>query len=173
MAVDPAAFFGTPLVGRRGGGGARPRRALRVRGRATMPKTAAGLRSTIETYLTEANIPFRDRGDRMSVRRGSTAVFIKPAQWSGQHTVVELLCPVLVDVEVDRGLLDKLNELNKQLYFGKAYWHDRGVWLAHNLLGDHVDRDELLAAVGMIVTVADKLDDELKAAFGGTRWIDS
>ena len=47
------------------------------------------------------------------------------------------------------------------------------VLLSHNMIGDNVDRDELLAAVGVLGTVADRLDDELKKEFGGTRWIDS
>ena len=44
------------------------------------------------------------------------------------------------------------------------------VWIAHNLLGDHLDSDELIASVGMMAVVADHLDDELKARFGGQRW---
>jgi hypothetical protein len=138
-----------------------------------MPTSVDELRTTIESFLSEANVPFRDRGNRLSVRRGSSAVFIKPTRWGEEHTVVELLSPVLNDVESSNELLAKLNELNMALYFGKAYWHDRSVWIAHNLLGDHIDRDELIAAVGMMGTVADKLDDDLKARFGGTRWIDS
>ncbi len=137
-----------------------------------MPTNIVQLRATIEQYLTEVNIPFRDRGNRISVRRGSTAVFVRPAEWAGGHSVCELLCPVLSDVESSHGLLEKLNELNMSLYFGKAYWHDRGVWLAHNLLGDHLDRDEMIAALGIMSTVADKLDDELKDRFGGKRWIE-
>jgi hypothetical protein len=100
-------------------------------------------------------------------------VFIRANVWAEQHTVVELLSPVLADIEETPALLARLNDINKGLYFGKAYWHDRGVWIAHNLLGDHVDRDELLAAVGVLGTVADRLDDDLKKEFGGTRWIDS
>jgi hypothetical protein len=138
-----------------------------------MAQTVEELRTTIEGYLKEANVPYRDRGPRLSVRRGSSAVFIRPNVWAEQHTVVELLSPVLADIEETPGLLARLNEINKGLYFGKAYWHDRGVWIAHNLLGDHVDRDELLAAVGVLGTVADRLDDDLKKEFGGTRWIDS
>ncbi len=131
------------------------------------------LRKTIESYLTEANIPFTDRGARVSVRHGSCAVFIKPTEWQGGHTIVELLAPVLSHVDCTEGLLKELNDQNMRLYFGKAYWHDHTVWIAHNLLGDHVDRDELIAAVGMIVSVADRIDDELKSRFGGTRWIES
>ena len=138
-----------------------------------MSQSIQELRQTIEQYLNEGNVPFRDRGPRISVRRGSSAVFIRPNLWAEQHTVVELLSPVLADIDESPALLSRLNEINKGLYFGKAYWHDRGVWIAHNLLGDHVDRDELLAAVGVLGTVADRLDDDLKSEFGGTRWIDS
>ena len=138
-----------------------------------MSEAVDELRETIEDYLDEANIPYTDRGPRLSVRHGSSAVFIKPGEWAGGHTIVEMLAPVLSHVDCTDGLLRKLNELNTTLYFGKAYWHDNAVWIAHNLLGDHVDRDELVAAVGMIVSVADKLDDELKTQFGGTRWIES
>jgi hypothetical protein len=138
-----------------------------------MAITVAELRTAIEEILTAANVPFRDRGERLSVQRGSSAVFIKPTTWTGGHTLVEIVSPVLADVERTPALLERLNELNMSLYFGKAYWHERGVWLAHNLLGDHVDAEEIIAAVGMLSTVADKLDDDLKAKFGGTRWIDT
>jgi hypothetical protein len=138
-----------------------------------MPTNIAELRKTVENFLSEANIPFRERGDRISVRRGSSAVFLRPTTWADQHSMVELLVPVLSNIERTPALLERLNDLNMSLYFGKAYWHDSGVWLAHNLLGDHVDRDELIAAVGMLGTAADKIDDDLKAEFGGTRWIDS
>jgi hypothetical protein len=138
-----------------------------------MSSTVESLRETLEQFLTDANIPFRDRGERLSVRRGSTAVFIRPKRLADEHTVVELLCPVLSDVPVSEALLLRLNEVNMSLYFGKAYWHERAIWLAHNLLGDRVDSGELLAALGLLATVADRLDDDLQESFGGTRWIDS
>jgi hypothetical protein len=47
------------------------------------------------------------------------------------------------------------------------------VWLAHNLLGDRLDREELIASVGMLAVVADHLDDELKDRYGGQRWTDT
>ncbi|MDP3274347.1 MAG: hypothetical protein Q8Q09_04080 [Deltaproteobacteria bacterium] len=133
--------------------------------------------TTIETVhqkiidiLTESNISYGLKGERIYVRQGSAAVFIKVEAWLGDHVVVELVCPVLKDVERTPGLLGKLDELNKALFFGKAYTHDRGVWLAHNLLGDHLDPQELLACVGLMARVADKLDDDLKGEFGGVRF---
>jgi len=131
------------------------------------------LRTAIEGHLTKAGIPFRDRGGRLSVTRGSSAVFIKATSLNERHTLVELLVPLLSGVESSPGVLEKLNELNLGLYFGKAYWHDSGIWIAHNLLGNHLDGDELIAAVGMLSSVADQLDDDLRSKFGGTRWIDT
>jgi hypothetical protein len=75
-------------------------------------------------------------------------------------------------VELTEPLLRRLNELNETLYFGKAYWRSSEVWLAHNLLGDTLDSEELIASVGLMAVVADRLDDELKKNFGGRRWRD-
>ena len=67
-------------------------------------------------------------------------------------------------------LLKELNELNEGLYFGKAYWRQDELFLAHNLLGDSLEHGDLIAAVGMLAVVADKIDDEFKSKYGGRRW---
>ena len=120
--------------------------------------------------LNEANVSYEVNKGRIRIVQGSAAVFIKVESWINNHAVVELVCPVLKGVERSAALLEKLDHLNFGLFFGKAYTHDGGVWIAHNLLGDHLDPEELLAAVGLIARVADKLDDELKGEFGGQRY---
>ena len=120
--------------------------------------------------LKGAGYPFVQEEGRCRVERGSTAVFVSAHAWQDRYTIIELVCPVLNGVDVSEALLTRLNELNEKLYFGKAYWRHKEVWIAHNLLGDHLDSDELIACVGMMAVVADHLDDELKARFGGQRW---
>lgn len=132
--------------------------------------TVEEVNQRIHDVLTEANVSFGSKGDKLFIRQGSAAVFIKVESWMNNHTLIELLCPVLKNVERSPALLEKLDQLNKGLFFGKAYTHDGGVWLAHNLLGDHLDPEELLAALGLLARVADKIDDELKGQFGGTRF---
>ncbi|MFT4089006.1 MAG: hypothetical protein QM658_17985, partial [Gordonia sp. (in: high G+C Gram-positive bacteria)] len=44
------------------------------------------------------------------------------------------------------------------------------VSLKHNLLGDFLDPEELMSAVYGLAFVADDVDDELKAKFGGLRF---
>lgn len=130
----------------------------------------------VEEMLAASGYPFKVEKGRAQVERGSAAVFIRAREWhNGQDTIVELLVPVLQGVPESAGLLRRLNEQNRDLYFGKAYWQpterDGGeVWLAHNLLGDDLRHEALIAAVGMLAVVADRLDDELKKEFGGRRW---
>ena len=120
--------------------------------------------------LKGAGYPFVQEEGRCRVERGSTAVFVSAHAWQDRYTIIELVCPVLNHVDVSEELMKRLNELNEKLYFGKTYWRNKEVWIAHNLLGDHLDSDELIACVGMMAVVADHLDDELKARFGGQRW---
>ena len=46
------------------------------------------------------------------------------------------------------------------------------LWLTHSLLGDYLDIEELKSAVATMANTADRLDDELKAKFGGERYDD-
>ncbi len=126
----------------------------------------------VEEILSASGYQYKIEKGRARVERGSAAVFITAQRWQERHVIVELVCPVLADVELTEPLLRRLNELNETLYFGKAYWRSREVWLAHNLLGDTLDNEELIASVGLMAVVADRLDDELKKNFGGRRWRD-
>lgn len=132
--------------------------------------TVEEVHNHIVAILTEADISFTLKAERLCIKQGSAAVFIRAEAWLNNHVIVELLCPVLKDIERPANLLEKLNDLNRGLFFGKAYTHDKGVWLAHNLLGDHLDPEELIATVGLLARVADKLDDDLKGTFGGKRF---
>ena len=124
----------------------------------------------VREILKAAACPFTEDKDRVRVEFGSSAVFITVRLWQDRYTIVELLCPVLAGVPQSEPLLLRLNELNQTLYFGKAYIRDGEVFLAHTLLGDHLDSDELTACVKLMAVVSDQLDDELKARFGGRRW---
>lgn len=138
-----------------------------------MSEKVEALKNTLRTILEEAQLPFVDDGKRLRIRRGSTAVFLSAKDWTSGHTLAEMLCPVLHGVKRSEAVLEELNRLNFALYFGKAYWHENGIWIAHTLLGDHIDPEELVTALGLIATVADKIDEELKEKFGGERWIDA
>jgi hypothetical protein len=137
-----------------------------------MASTVEAVQVRIRELLQEAGYPFVEDQGLVRVDRGSSAVFLRVVAWKDRYTLVELLSPVVRGVVRTEGLLEALNEQNQKLYFGKAYLRKDEVWLAHNLLGDRLDREELIASVGMLAVVADHLDDELKGRFGGQRWTD-
>jgi hypothetical protein len=132
--------------------------------------TVEKVHQQVVQVLTEAKVPFGEKAGRVYIRMGSAAVFIKVTSWFDEHTAVELVCPVLRDVKKTPALFEKLDQINRGLFFGRVYTHDDGVWLGHNLLGDHLDADELTSAVGLLSRAADRIDDELKSEFGGTRF---
>ena len=120
--------------------------------------------------LSSSGYPYVVDGARVRVERGSSAVFISTHEWQERFVVIELLSPVLDGIPMSAALMEKLNALNEKLWFGKVYWRSEEVWLAHNLLGDRLDSEELLASVGTLAVVADRIDDELQKRFGGRRW---
>ncbi|MBI5518374.1 MAG: YbjN domain-containing protein [Deltaproteobacteria bacterium] len=138
-----------------------------------MASTVEAVQARIRELLREAGYPFQEEKGLVRVDRGSCAVFVRVEAWKERYTLVELLSPVLRGVTRTEGLLEALNDQNQKLYFGKAYLRKDEVWLAHNLLGDRLDREELIACVGMLAVVADHLDDELKDRYGGQRWSDA
>lgn len=135
-----------------------------------MSSRVEDVQKRIEEILGASGYPFTIEEGRVRVDRGSSAVFIEARHWQERYTMVELLSPVLAEVELSEALLTRLNELNEKLYFGKGYWRHNVVWLAHNLLGDRLDSEELIASVGLMAVAADRLDDELKKQFGGRRF---
>ncbi len=138
-----------------------------------MATSVEAVQQQVESFLAASGYPFTVDGARLRVERGSSAVFISAHEWQERFVLVELVSPVLDGVAMSEGLMQKLNALNEKLWFGKVYWRNNEVWLAHNLLGDHLDSNELVASVGMLAVVADRIDDELQVRFGGRRWRDA
>lgn len=135
-----------------------------------MNDRVAEVQKHIEDILASSGIPFSLEDGKVRVERGSSAVFVSALPWKERYVMIELLSPMLHEVPLSDELLRRLNELNESLYFGKLYWAHGDVWLAHYLLGNHVDTEELLAAVGLMTLVADHRDDDLHERFGGRRY---
>lgn len=115
---------------------------------------------------SEADGGYAMRFSSAMVLLGFTAV--------GQQTVITLRAPVLRDVPLDSGptaLLTRLNELNCASHFGKwaFYGDDRLVVLEYDLLGDHLQENELMTALTTLARLADQQDDVLQREFGGEK----
>lgn len=92
----------------------------------------------------------------------------------GEQTVIALRAPVLHDVPLDDGAsaaLQALNELNRATHFGKwtLYEDERLIVVEYDLLGNHLQENELMTALTMLARLADQQDDFLQRKFGGGR----
>lgn len=140
-----------------------------------------GARARVQAYLTSEGPIQLDAGGRMSVGEGSTRVFVEVAAHSGNPvTVVMVTAPILFQVPLTPDLFEWVAFHSDDWYFGHlALWRDEDdpakgtLLLRHVLLGDYLDKDELLYAVYGVSGTADRLDDELVAQFGGIRFADT
>lgn len=92
----------------------------------------------------------------------------------GHQTLIALRAPVLRRLPLESQgptLLAKLNELNCRSHFGKwaLYPEEQLIALEYDLLGDHLQENELMTAVTMIARLADQQDDMLQREFGGEK----
>jgi Putative bacterial sensory transduction regulator len=112
----------------------------------------------------------RDDGEEYLARFGSAGVYIGFADVGG-GTVVIVRAPIVQDLELDdaarQRLLERLNELNAGGYYARLYLHEKLVQAECDLLGEELHGAELMNALSAIARLADDLDDQLVAEFGG------
>lgn len=106
--------------------------------------------------------------------RFSSAVLLVGFTLIGRQTMITLRAPVLHEPLLPSGpstLLTRLNELNCTSHFGKWTYYDseRLVMLEYDLLGDHLQENELMTALTALARLADRQDDLLQLEFGGKR----
>ena len=112
-----------------------------------------------------------DSSGAFLVEEGSATAFIQCVDLEGM-VVVELCAYVLVDVPLTSELFRYA-----ALEAGHVFGHmsvlddersDLGILtFSHTLLGDFLDKEELLVALEWVLGTADEVDDELQARFGG------
>ena len=116
-----------------------------------------------------------DRDGDFSIEEGSAAAFIRFLDLEDK-VVIELIAYVLIDVPLTPELFRYAS-----LEAGHVFGHmtviadDEDVVgilaFSHTLLGDFLDKAELLIALEWVLGTADEFDDELQARFGGEVFI--
>ena len=107
-----------------------------------------------------------------ALQEGSTFVYVRTFPIGEVKAGVEIFSYVLSDVVVTEDLTHYLLTYNLRLVlggFGLALGANgrASVLLTHTILGDTMNADQLYASVTAIAMVADSLDDQLTARFGG------
>lgn len=109
--------------------------------------------------------------DDIFLRFASAGVTIELVDW-GAQTLIQIGSNVLGAVEQPRKrVLREVNRLNTLAHFGRwVYYEDTAtVALEYDLLGDHLQENELMTALAAIARLADYHDDQLQRELGGQR----
>jgi hypothetical protein len=100
-------------------------------------------------------------------RAGSAGLRVRLV--SGDPPVVKVFSVMLRNVPMSNKLLQRLNEINSGIRFGRMFWAKRVVVVASELVAETLDAKELDNACVMIGTLADHFDTELEKEFGGEK----
>ena len=116
-----------------------------------------------------------DRDGDFSFPFESTRVFISVRPF-GAGAVIAIDAPVVFGAEPGPDLYEWVATHANDYVIGHlgCELQEEGalVLVSHRLFGQFLNPEELLAAVAAVAATADKLDDELKARFGGERFAD-
>src|SRR5215212_1108202 len=138
-------------------------------------KAHENVRDCLRSLFGEVNV--KDMGDNFALQEGSTFVYARAFPIGEKKSGVEVFSYVAVDVTVTEDLMRYLLTYNLRLVlggFGLSIGEDGkgAIVLTHTILGDTMDREELYGSVSAIARVADDLDDQLVATFGGKNALD-
>lgn len=105
------------------------------------------------------------------LRFSSAGVSIEIGNW-GSQTMIQISSSVLSQVEADsKQVLKEVNRLNMAAQFGRWVYYKslRTLSVEYDLLGDHLQENELMTALAAVARTADYHDDHLKQLLGGSR----
>ncbi|MBD3923296.1 hypothetical protein IEZ26_01575 [Nocardioides cavernae] len=128
----------------------------------------------MESILEGNGLSWTGAADALTFRFSSALVSVSFRSW-GSQSLIEIRSDVLRHVEAEDGrVLTRLNELNCREVFGRwAYYsRERVIALEYDMLGDHLQEPELMAAFTSMAQLADYHDDLLQAELGGSRGVD-
>ena len=122
---------------------------------------------TVAEYLGIEQVQVWEDGT-IPIRSGTTIVNVRLVEGeSASHPILQVYSPMLSEIDSSSELLTKLNEVNSNLTFVRAFWTDRQVVLAMELLAESLDRDQVAHAVSLVSLAGNFWDSELNKTFGG------
>lgn len=135
------------------------------------------VRSRVQRFLQDSLSVVELRGERFVIPYGSTSCVVAvraDTQDPDGPVLVVVAALVLGEVTATADLYEYVGRSAGSYRFGHLYVLEHPadprkgqLIFGLNLLGDTIDEGELMHAVAAVVSVADRLDDELAAKFGG------
>ncbi|WP_405115242.1 YbjN domain-containing protein [Micromonospora sp. NBC_01405] len=129
---------------------------------------AERVRTVVSTMLKSSSDQLQvDSDGDINIRAGSAMVFVRVRD---NPPLVDVLSPVLTEVEPTERLYVKLSELTNRMPIGRLYCADDTVWASIPVFGRDFQATHLMLAVQVMTGLADELDDRLHGEFGGKRF---
>ncbi|WP_320068263.1 T3SS (YopN, CesT) and YbjN peptide-binding chaperone 1 [Micromonospora sp. RTGN7] len=126
------------------------------------------VRTVVSTMLKSSSDQLQvDSDGDINIRAGSAMVFVRVRD---NPPLVDVLSPVLTEVEPTERLYVKLSELTNRMPIGRLYCADDTVWASIPVFGRNFQATHLMLAVQVMTGLADELDDRLHGEFGGKRF---
>lgn len=146
--------------------------------------TTTQVHEGIGAYLRECGIEYTlNQADWYVFRWGTTAVTARVCMLdlfakSVENVVIRLWADVMWEVSPSPQLYRYLLIRNEDFFFGGFSIHEKdngtvNIYFNYGLLADYLDLGELDTAITMVAMTADRIDEDIKAAFGGQRVLDS
>lgn len=110
----------------------------------------------------------------MYLRFSSAGVSIELAPW-GLQTLIQISADVLTDIAATGRLARReANRLNAESQFCRwvYYRESRTISVEYDLLGDHLQENELMTCLAALARAADFHDDNLRDVLGGRQAFD-
>jgi hypothetical protein len=132
----------------------------------------------VKVYLAELfddKLYHEEETGHFYVRYGSTVleISVEPFDADGADDAIMIAMSYCVQgVEVDEELLRGLLELNHTLPFGSFSLVGDDIFFSHSLLGQTLERSNVLATIAAVANVSDEYDDRIVERFGGQRALD-
>jgi hypothetical protein len=122
---------------------------------------------TLEAHFGQPVLPDED-GD-IPIRSGSAMVFVHVA---AEAPVVELFSPLLLGASGDALALERINRANRSIRFAKLTWVGGRLLANHEMWCEPFVPELLLWSVGLMMNLADEMDDRLRPELGGRRFFE-
>ena len=146
-----------------------------------MPNAEQVKNKVLRMLMSHMDVRMDDDGDIL-IRLESAVCWVSVNNWGepsndGRDTVVQVRAPIIWEAKRTPALYEWVATEGQKFMIGRVACNSdsdaslTNVFFEHTLFGDNIDEPEIVHAVGMVLSTANRLDDELVVKFGGRKSI--
>lgn len=135
----------------------------------------------LKMLSSHMDVRMDDDGDIL-IRHESAVCWVSVNQWGtptneGRDIVVQVRAPIIWEAKRTPALYEWVATEGQKFMIGRVACNPddnaslTNVFFEHTLFGDNLDEPEIVHTVGLVLSTANRLDDELVVKFGGRKSI--